>query len=92
MPIKVRQGGGIGHGAPDLERAALRLDPPQLLDTFDRNYCRQRLAILADAQPEIGAASKQECIRELRRRRKQRIERSRPEKNLRAVTILRTWR
>src|SRR5258708_6185817 len=91
MPIEVGQGGGIGHGAADLEGAGLRLDPLQLLDDFDRNHRRQRLAILADAQPKIGAASKQDRSRELRRRRKQRIKRARPEKSLGAVTILHAW-
>src|SRR5262249_16417872 len=92
MPIEVGQGGGIGRGAADLDRAAVRLDPLQLLDALDRDHGRQRLTILADAQPEIGAAGKQDCIGELRGRRKQRIKRARPEINLGAVTILRAWR
>ena len=92
VAIEMRQGLGVGDRAADLQRAGVRRDPTQLLDRRERDHGRQRLAILADAQPEIGAACEQDCIGRLRHRREQRVERTRHEKGLRAVAIVRARR
>ena len=86
--IEMGQGFGVGDRADDIDRVALRLDPPQLRDTLERDHGRQRLAVLAHAQPKIGSAREQDRVGEFHHGRKQRIEGARHETGLRAVTIV----
>jgi hypothetical protein len=83
---------GVGDRAADLDRVGRRRDPPQLVNGVERDHARKRLAILADAQPEIGAAREQDRVRGLRHRGKERSERARCEKRLFAVTVVRVHR
>src|SRR6266508_2749923 len=66
VTIEVGQGIGVGDRATDLDRVGPRCDPPQLVNSRERDHDRQRLAILTDAQSEIGAAREQGRLRELR--------------------------
>jgi hypothetical protein len=92
VPIEMGQSIGVGDRAADLDRVGRRRDAPQLVNGLERDHERQRLAILADAQPEIGAAREQERVRGLRHRGKERSERPRREKRLFAVTVVRAYR
>ena len=92
VPIKMGQGIGVGDRAADLDRVGARRDPPQLVNSLKRDHDRQRFAILADAEPEIGAAREQDRIWNLRHRRKQRSERARHEKRLCAGMVVRAYR
>ena len=90
--IEMRQDFAVGDRTADLDRVGAGRDVTQLLDCFESDHRRQRLAILAHAQPQIGAARKQDGLRVLLHRREQRIERARREKGLRAAMIVGTWR
>ena len=92
MPIEMRQDFAVGDRAAELDRVGAGRDVTQLPDGFECDHHRQRLAILAHAQPEIGAAAKQDCARVLLHRREQRLERAWHQKGLGAATIVGAWR
>ena len=89
MPVEMRQRLRIGDGAAErrARRASLviRRSSATCAVEITSGKC---LAILADAQPEIGAAGEQERVRMLRARREQFVERARREKSLAAVAIV----
>ena len=60
MLIEMRQDFAVGDRTADLDRVGAGRDVTQLLDRLESDHRRQRLAILAHAQPKIGAARKQD--------------------------------
>ena len=92
VPIEMRQDFAVGDRAAELDRVGAGRDVTQLLDRFECDHRRQRLAILAHAQPRSVPPASRMALRVLLHRREQRIERARHEKGLRAATIVGTWR